>query len=229
MNPARDTAAAGDRRATDTGSAQLRRWQERLLPLMTRIVVGLALFFFVSSLVQLLYLHWDISQSPQPDLRPAESLLSGSQAWSAEQRMAGYREQSIVLLELHAMQRRYHQANVLLMSRVWICYLGFVTGMILAFVGSVFILGKLEVPPTSVGGEVASQLKYEIQSSSPGIILSALGVVLMIASIVVDHRIDVQDRPLYLRADTEPADRQRPNDAKPALQRPASNPGGTDK
>ncbi|NIN68296.1 MAG: hypothetical protein GTO63_27030, partial [Anaerolineae bacterium] len=47
------------------------KWQERLLPLMSHMVVGLTLFFFVASFAQLAYLHWSISRSPQMELGEA--------------------------------------------------------------------------------------------------------------------------------------------------------------
>lgn len=191
------------------------------MPLMTRMIVGLAIFFFVASLLQLFYLHWRISRVPESDLRPAFAVLARAPQATAEGHLAIFHEQSIVLLELHAMEQRYHQANVLLMSRVWTRYLGFVTGMILALVGAVFVLGKLEGSPTSVRGEVPSQLKYEIQSSSPGIILGSLGVILMMASIVVNHRIEVHDKPIYLSDAQGPSKSGPPTpENKPALQRP---------
>ena len=37
-------------------------WQRRLLPLMVRMVVGLALFFFAATLGQLVYLHLELSK-----------------------------------------------------------------------------------------------------------------------------------------------------------------------
>ena len=40
-------------------------------------------------------------------------------------------------------KQRYHQANVLLMAGVRVRYPGLVTGMILALIGAVFVLGKI--------------------------------------------------------------------------------------
>lgn len=221
-----ESPAVPSRTAAD--ARDLMRWQVRLLPLMKWMVVGLASFFFITSLAQLVYLHWEIARAPEADLRPAQSSLGRvPESPSEDQRLAAFRAQSAVLLELHAMQRRYHQANVLLMSRIWIRYLGFVTGMMLALVGAVFILGKLEVPTSTVRGEVSNQLKYEIQSSSPGIILGVLGTVLMAASIVVNHRIEVQDKPVYLREALPVSDTAgRVPDSKPVLQRPDANAAG---
>ncbi len=161
--------------------------------LMRRMLVGLTVFFFIASLVQLVYLHARIADPPgaelyqrlqaaipeQPDAKGAESLS----VYAA--------------LEAQALSRRYHQGNVLLMSRIWVSYLSFVTGMILCLVGASFILGRLREPTSSIGAD-SNLVKLSVQSSSPGIILASLGTVLIITSIVTNHRIEIQDTSIYL-------------------------------
>src|SRR4051812_14321466 len=44
------------------------RWQVRLLPLMSRMIVGLTIFFFAASLGQLIYLDRTIERVPAVDL-----------------------------------------------------------------------------------------------------------------------------------------------------------------
>jgi hypothetical protein len=102
---------------------------------------------------------------------------------------------SLVALEVHVLQQRYHQANISIMSRLWVRYLGFVTGMILAFMGAIFIIGKLKEGATlDIEGE---GLKANLATQSPGIVLTVLGVVLMVITIVVHHKVDVRDKPSY--------------------------------
>jgi hypothetical protein len=74
--------------------------------------------------------------------------------------------------------------------------MGFVTGMILALVGAVFTLGKLQV--AGGGSEEANSLANSVRTS-PGVVMIVLGVALMISTIVVNHRIDVEDRPSFTR------------------------------
>jgi hypothetical protein len=173
--------------------------RERLLPLMVGMVVGLTLFFFIATFTQLAYLHQRIDRAPALDL-PA--IMSNSEvAWQAELRPEF---KALAVLEANALERRYHQANVLLMSRVWARYLGFVTGMILALVGAAFILGKLreEASELSAQGTGAS---LSLRSSSPGLVLATLGVALMGMTIVTHQEITTTDVPVYLRAfDTRP-------------------------
>jgi hypothetical protein len=101
------------------------------------------------------------------------------------------------LFEANALLRRYHQAGVLLISRIWTRYLGFVTGTILAMVGAAFILGKLRESSSSLGTESALW-KLSISSASPGLILAALGTVLMLATLATNLDMQVTDGLVYL-------------------------------
>jgi hypothetical protein len=63
----------------------------------------------------------------------------------------------------------------------------------------VFIIGKLSEDYSSVGGEFA-KIKFNVLSSSPGIIFCTLGTVLMVTTILQHTDITIQDAPLYLNA-----------------------------
>ena len=168
----------------------------RLLSTAKAMLVGLTVFFFLASLAQLAYLHKQINDSPEIDIK---KLIS--------ERINGEPPAGISLpqlelelrttLEEYALKRRYHQANVLLMSRIWVSYLSFVTGMILSLVGASFILGKIREPVTKLDADT-KLAKFSIASTSPGIILATLGTLLIVTSILTNHRITVQDRPVYL-------------------------------
>jgi hypothetical protein len=199
-----------------TGSDQI--WQRRLLPLMVGMLVALTAFFFVASFVQLYYLQTRIEQAPRLDLSPAmaslddfeKDLKSGSANDDAgfESRFEYARWKMLSLLEANALQRRYHQAGVLLISRIWTRYLGFVTGTILALVGAAFILGKLRETNSSLGAESALW-KVSMTSASPGLILATLGTLLMLATLATNLEMQVNDGPVYLPLSaalaTEPA------------------------
>lgn len=174
-----------------------RRWQEGRLPLMKGTIVALAAFFFAVTTLQLVYLQWTMRPPAEVDLTEAYAILGTDRGTPAE-RVTEFETRALVSLELHAMSQRYHQASVLVMTRVWRQYLGFITGMILALVGAVFILGKLREPDSRLEAE-AGQMKYALQSASPGIWLATLGVVLMLATILTHHNVLTEDRPLYVR------------------------------
>ncbi len=164
-----------------------RKWQERLLPMMTRTLIGLAIFFLAVSTIQLFYLHQRIQNAPE--VKQSELVNPDSEA---NELVKG-----LLTLEHSLIEQRYHQANTSLMNRIWLKYLGFVTGMILAVVGSVFILGKLKEDQTELGGE-SSAINFSIKSSSPGLIMIFLGTVLMMTTILSHNRIDVMDGNTYL-------------------------------
>ena len=173
-------------------------WQKKLLPIMIGMLAVLTLFFFIVSLIQLYYLHSRIEQSPKLDLYLALGMLEKDGPRTTESdRLDFARWKTLSILEGNALERRYHQANVSLMSRIWIRYLGFVTGMILALVGAAFILGKLREPETKLDMEGEGVGKFSITSASPGLILVLLGAILMVTTIVTHHEIKVKDSPLY--------------------------------
>jgi hypothetical protein len=178
------------------------------------MVVGLTVFFFLASCVQLIYLHWNIVHAPRLDVRELLSLLESNRALQFDDVLHASKIRAQVMLEANALERRYHQANVLLMSRVWTRYLGFVTGMILALVGVTFILGRLQAPTTNLQAR-AESAQLSVKSASPGIILAVLGVFLMIATIITHHEIGVTDTAIYtgrwnLAAASEPWSDEQP-------------------
>lgn len=176
----------------------VRAWQYRLLPVMVAMVVGLALFFFAASMYQLYSLQNSITESPSLDLTPVLSGMDlADDLDQAEALLKVQRWKTLALLEDHTVKQRYHQANVLLMSRVWVRYLGFVTGMILALVGAVFVLGKIRETRTDLGVE-HKDVKGTLSTSSPGLVLATLGSILMITTLVTHHKVVVRDGPLYV-------------------------------
>ncbi len=178
------------------------RWQERLLPIMGGLLVGLTLFFFAATLVQMAYLHWSILQYPAVNVGPSPGNDLVANAITFEDKLAARRIEILAGMESYVVQRRYHQASVALMAGLWIRYLGFITGMILALVGASFVLGKLREPATEITGQ-ATGVDISLKSASPGIILVVLGTVLMFTTIVKQDVYQVQDAPMYIGSQVE--------------------------
>jgi hypothetical protein len=193
------------RRAASAGD---RTWQNRLLPLMVGLLVGLTAFFIVASFVQLYYLQTRIERAPLLDLTPAMAALDEvakdvQNGTVADQRVLSHRLESakwktLSLLEANVLQRRYHHAGVLLISRTWTRYLGFVTGTILAMVGAAFILGKLQEASSNLGAD-GGLWKVSLTTASPGLVLAALGTALMLATLATNMDLYVNDGPVYMR------------------------------
>jgi hypothetical protein len=179
---------------------ELTAWQEKLLPLMTYMLLGLTVFFFLASLGQLIFLHRSILRGTQIESQVVPDLLSLQVHDTAEEILAAGRLQALVALELNVLQRRYHQANVLLMSGVWVRYLGFVTGMTMALVGATFILGKLREPPVELEARSVAAA-FSFVGTSPGILLVVVGLVLMLTTIVSQQTYSVDDRAIFLNLD----------------------------
>ncbi len=182
----------------DKETPKIIMWQEKLLPVMTSMLIVLTLFFFAASFIQLYYLHGRIEKTPNLDLKPALSMRENDGSYTNESdEIELIRWKTLSMLEANALARRYHQANVSLMSRIWTRYLGFVTGMILALVGAAFILGKLREPKANLAVEGAALGKFHIASASPGLILAFLGTILMVTTMVTHNEIEVKDSSLY--------------------------------
>jgi hypothetical protein len=179
----------------DSSKATL-AWQRLLLPVMSTVVLGLTIVFVVLSTFQLGRLQSYIQQEPtltveQLGLMPGKASDDDVAAFSYAQ------FRTLTALELHVIQRRHHQANLLVMSRTWTRYMGFLTGMILALIGATFVLGKLQESETKTEGS-AGAVKFAIQSSSPGLVLAVLGTLLMSITLFSNVSLQGSDQSVYL-------------------------------
>jgi hypothetical protein len=175
------------------------QWQNRLLPWMISIPTILIGAFILLATIQLNKFEKFIYQGnenktensiPSPGAATTDSLLKKDKEY--------LKLYSLVKMEEHSINRRYNQGGVLLMSRIYIKYLGFFTGMILAIVGSVFIISKLKEDVSEIEGSIEDKTKFRLISSSPGIIFGLLGTALMMTTILTHSEINVKDMPLYL-------------------------------
>ncbi|MGF7037690.1 hypothetical protein [Mucilaginibacter lappiensis] len=176
-------------------------WQNKMLPSMQRMIIGLAIFFFLATLCQLAYLQYVVLSFPKLDLSETLVYLTPNEKSTFQERKEAVILKSQILLENNTLARRHHHAYITLMSSMWVRYLAFVTGMILALIGAIFILGKLQVERSVVGASIYSA-NLSIKSSSPGIILAVMGTCLMIMTIVMQHTVSVNDAPVYLEPGT---------------------------
>jgi hypothetical protein len=178
---------------------QLLQWQNRLLPWMVGMPTVLIGGFIILATLQLNKFEKYVysgsenrieNSIPSPVATTTDSLLKRNEDY-----LKWY---SLVKMEEYSINRRYNQGGVLLMSRVYIKYLGFFTGMILAIVGAVFIISKLKEDVSELEGSIEDKTKFKLVSSSPGIIFGLLGTALMMTTILTHSEINVKDMPLYL-------------------------------
>ena len=189
-----DEASSPDKAA----DRELLRWQRRLLPFMTGFVVAMAGAFFIFSGLHLYQVTRFIETEHGQNIR---GLVESEIAKPTADQLTSdvVTQHTLLLLEADTLDKRYHQASALLMSRIWSRQLAFITGMVMAFLGAVFILGKLSESASQISGGTADW-KVVITSASPGIILSVLGTVLLVSSLYVRANLDVNDGPAYVNA-----------------------------
>jgi hypothetical protein len=201
--------AAATARASETiqhfeeNNPQSARWQLKLLPLMMAMLAGLTVTFTLANIWEIRSIQRHIENTDSLDLRPlvSESVpstnVAGTPNLSFENRISYVQWQVAAILEADAINRRYHQASTVLLTRTYIVFIGFTTGMVLALVGATFILGKLR--ESSSKAEIKSEfLKMSLLSASPGLMLAAMGTSLILATIFVRSDVNVTDGPLYL-------------------------------
>lgn len=167
-------------------------WQKRVLPLMAGIIIAFSTFFIVGTAYQLIHIQSKI-EFDQGDVQFFSDSLKVDSPLKMEQLNLKTKAQ----LETYAIKRRYHQSNMLLISRIWIQYLGFLVGMILAMIGGTFVLGKMKESGSSFDSDISSVGKFSFNSSSPGLFLVFFGVIIIITTLLYHPEITVQDGSLY--------------------------------
>ncbi|WP_404711925.1 hypothetical protein [Sphingomonas sp. MMS24-J13] len=172
-----------------------RSWQKRMAPLMVGAVVSTAIFFAVVMLVRFSAIEQTLQDPPQSQISipwTKAGLEPGN--WRDQKDLASV--QANFILERELIARRYRQASAMLSLRLWTRLMGFLTGMILAMVGAAFVLGKLTSPESEIAGG-ASGANVSIKSASPGIVMAALGTILIGIALVMPVTTDVHDAAIY--------------------------------
>ena len=178
-------------------SRELLKWQRNLLPFTTRFLIVIAIAFFLLSMFDVYQMRKFVKDETVGEVRAkieAVVLPRGPAVLNAEPTEIIWK--SLLLMEADAMDKRYRHASALLMSRIWTRQLAFMTGMVLTFIGAVFILSKLSNGRTDVSVG-AQDWKTGISSTSPGLVLAFFGTILLGISLVYQPKIEVQDRPIY--------------------------------
>lgn len=178
---------------------QVNSWQKKLLPWLILMPTILILLFIFLATQQMQRFNSVIDARSESVIEkiiplPSDSSLSSN----LKGNMDYIRWITLARMEEKSLDRRYSQGGLLLASRIFTKYLGFFTGMILAIVGAVFIIGKLQESSSDIEGSVGEQMKLKIVSSSPGIIFGVLGTVLMLSTILQHTEIELKDQPLFL-------------------------------
>jgi len=177
--------------------AGLEAWQRLLLPFMMGSLTVMGLLFFVLTL-------WNFREMQgRLEYRSVNvgAILKELQQDPAA-KDAAYRDWYVrAVLEDIAMANRYRQNAIVVSTRVWTRYMGFLTGMILVLTGCVFILGKLrERVDFSAEGQ---GFKGALVTSSPGLALALAGATLIGIALYVPTSVESKDSPVYLPQQVE--------------------------
>ncbi len=177
--------------AVKGAGSELEGWHRRLLPFMMGSLIVMGLLFFVLTV-------W---QFRELEARLTVSSIDLDRALQAVQRVSltdgAYRDWYLrAVLEEAALRHRYQQNSAVVHTRAWTRYMGFLTGMILALTGCVFVLGKLR-EEVSVSGK-AHGIEANLTTASPGIALALAGTVLVGISLWVPVSVESNDVPVYL-------------------------------
>jgi hypothetical protein len=168
-------------------------WQKRILPLMAGVIIVFSTIFIVGTAYQLFHIQSKIEYDDKGDVEVFTNMQEADTPLKMEQLNLKTKAQ----LETYSIKRRYHQSNMLLISRIWIQYLGFLVGMILAMVGGTFVLGKMRETGSSFDSDISSVGKFSFNSSSPGLFLVFFGAIIIITTLLYHPEIKVQDGSLY--------------------------------
>lgn len=194
-----------------------KNWQTKLLPFMMTSLILLTLAFIIIGYFEFrdfknrLYpssykVELDQTMNTSGDyLVQDKTFLESNKSGG----LAYVKWRALVLLEREAMNKRHDHAKTIIFARMWTRYVGFITGMILAIVGAVFILGKLQEESSELSGET-SLIKFSLKSASPGIILAMLGTILLLTTLAVNFETKVEDGNLYILS-SKPSDTPPPN------------------
>lgn len=189
----------GAKEKTPKELALLNSWQRTLLPWLVIMPTILILLFIYLATRQMQRFNSVIDAKEESVI---EKLIPAASDSALNAKLKGDLEYirwiTLARMEEKSLDRRYSQGGLLLVSRIFTKYLGFFTGMILAIVGAIFIIGKLQESSSDIEGSVGDQMKLKVVSSSPGVIFAILGTVLMLSTILQHAEISVKDQPLFL-------------------------------
>lgn len=189
----------GSKEKTPKELALLNSWQRSLLPWLVIMPTILILLFIYLATRQMQRFNAVIDAKEESVI---EKLIPATTDTALNAKLKGDLEYirwiTLARMEEKSLDRRYSQGGLLLVSRIFTKYLGFFTGMILAIVGAIFIIGKLQESSSDIEGSVGDQMKLKVVSSSPGVIFAILGTVLMLSTILQHAEISVKDQPLFL-------------------------------
>ena len=204
-------------------SKQAAAWQLKLLPFMMGALIFFAVFFLATTLWFFRDLEQHLEYKAPVMTEVLKSLGPTDSIGISEVR---YRDWYVrAFLEGTALEQRFNVQATLVKGRLWTRFMGFLTGMLLALTGSVFVLGKLR-EAIAVGGE-GQGFKATLATSSPGVFLAFLGSIVIAISLFVQASVQMTDESVYLPRQSQ--EQSLPGASEPVRPPPQLLPGATSK
>jgi len=100
-------------------------------------------------------------------------------------------------LEYDSLWNRQGRTISFLATRTWLRFMSSAFGAILIFVGSIYLLCRIEASSSDMNADYGG-FKFSVVSSSPGIIMLIVGATLMAIPNIVDQPIETIDGASYL-------------------------------
>lgn len=168
-------------------------WQERLLPFMLASLVFVGVFFSVTT-----YLFFDRLQAElQYNRTEIGATLARADQPASGPADAGYRDWYVrATLEQMGLQQRFNVQIAIVKGRLWARFMGFLTGMLLALTGCVFVLGQLRAKVVFSGE--AQGAKGALDTNAPGLLLALLGTIIIGLALAVPGSVESSDTAIYL-------------------------------
>lgn len=155
-------------------------WQRRLLPFALMVVFGASAYFMWTSLSQFTAMKVSVERSFVDDR------IVPLIAQSAPKGTGDATPQVRLMMEERAQRADLTRAGASLLISLWTRNMGFVTGMLMALIGAIFILSRIDdAGSTLEAGQ--ETLKGSLKTSSPGIVLAVLGTVLMVLAMTTRY------------------------------------------
>lgn len=169
------------------------RWQRSVLPFMMAGLVVAAAFFGWTT-----YTFFDRLQTELAYSRAeAYGLIDRADAAARGVSDIAYRDWAVrSTLEQAALQQRFNVQVAIVKGRLWARFMGFLTGMLLALTGCVFVLGKLRSDIDFSGS--AKGTSAALKTSSPGVYLALLGTIIIVMALAVPGSVESTDAAVYL-------------------------------
>jgi hypothetical protein len=194
-NPATDTRIAGASPTSGntipvpTSSRSTDLWQNKIFPYAIALIAVLLIFFVVLYWIETKNIQNSFLGNSNYDVIHVSAQLNSK---------ASTFQDKLYNAELISLLNRHYHASLIVKSRILTLNLSFLTGMILCFMGGIFVLGKFSESASSLTASTGGQ-NLVLSSASPGIFLSVLGVLLISLSIFSKSSLEVNDRPTFLR------------------------------